>query len=383
MSRAIGPVEFANLQTHPNRAGTAPTPQLISVNGKFLLAPTEGMPRVAVQVILAMDRLLAAEPNLSCRYDIELLHPNGATPPALQFIRSRVVGQLQGQLWEQIDFPKASRGRIGLNFTSTGPIAKRRCLTVIHDAQMFLTPQSMMPKHRLLYSTVTPTVGHLHTSIVTVSEYSKLQLARFLMTRGPVRVIHNAGDHIATINSDPAILARLGLQGRRYVLSNAYPHAHKNVPILLAAFEHLADLDARLVLFGRGQRTDFEALGHRVPASVQFTGRVSDGALRALMEGAQAFAFPSTTEGFGIPPLEAMTLGCPTLVSNAGAMPEVCADGALYAEPRDATAWAAALRALLTDADLRARTSAAGRQRAATFSWDRTARAYLDELGKL
>jgi glycosyltransferase involved in cell wall biosynthesis len=358
-------------------------PHRISINGKFLLAATEGMPRVAFQVMMGMDRLMAADPQLAGQYDIELLHPIGAMPPTLRTIRSRSVGRRQGQLWEQIDFPNSSRGRIGLNFTSTGPIAKRNCLTVIHDAQMFLTPKSMMLKHRLLYSTVTPAAGHRHNAIVTVSEYSKSQLAKFWMTRGAVRVIHNAADHIETFNSDPAILARLGLTGTKYVLSNGYPHAHKNVQILLAAFRQLADLDVRLVLFGGGQRTDFEAMGHRLPAAAIFTGRVSDEELRALIEGAQAFAFPSTTEGFGIPPLEAMTLGCPTLVSNSGAMPEVCGNGALYADPHDAMAWAASLRALLTDTDLRTQTGLAGRFRAGAFSWDRTARAYLDELGRL
>jgi glycosyltransferase involved in cell wall biosynthesis len=104
-------------------------------------------------------------------------------------------------------------------------------------------------------------------------------------------------------------------------------------------------------------------------APVVRAGRVDDAALKALYLGAQGLVFPSLDEGFGLPPLEAMALGCPVVAARAGAVPEVCGDAALYFDPRDPQDMAAALRRLLDDAPLRATLAEAGRQRAASWTW--------------
>ena len=109
------------------------------------------------------------------------------------------------------------------------------------------------------------------------------------------------------------------------------PQAHKNVGLLLRAFADPALRDLRLVLFGGEGRGAFEARGSAVPDNVVFAGRVSDGELRALYAHALCVAFPSTTEGFGLPPLEAMLVGCPAVVAPCGALPEVCGSAAVQA----------------------------------------------------
>ena len=115
--------------------------------------------------------------------------------------------------------------------------------------------------------------------------------------------------------------------------------------------------ELRLLLVGAEEPGYLErVLAERAPAvreRVAFTGRVDDGALRALMAGAAAFAFPSRYEGFGLPPLEAMALGTPTVVADAASLPEVVGDGALRFAPGDAAALATAIESLLDDADLR------------------------------
>jgi glycosyltransferase involved in cell wall biosynthesis len=107
---------------------------------------------------------------------------------------------------------------------------------------------------------------------------------------------------------------------------------------------------------------------------------VSDGALRALYERAVGLAFPSSYEGFGLPPVEAMASGCPVVVSTAGALPEVCGDAALYCETGDATTLAGHLARLASDDALRAEMVARGRRRAAEFTWRRHAERVVETL---
>jgi glycosyltransferase involved in cell wall biosynthesis len=91
------------------------------------------------------------------------------------------------------------------------------------------------------------------------------------------------------------------------------------------------------------------------------------------MAAAPVFVFPSRDEGFGLPPLEAMALGAPVVVSTAAALPEVCGDAAIQVDPDDAGALATALQRLLDEPEERRRRAAAGRARAAGFRWDAVA----------
>ena len=100
--------------------------------------------------------------------------------------------------------------------------------------------------------------------------------------------------------------------------------------------------------------------------------------LPALYQMAQAVLFPSLDEGFGLPLLEAFAAGAPVVASNAGAIPEVAGDAALLSAPEDAQALADNLLRLLTDRPLRERQVAAGRARAALYTWSASAAAHRE-----
>ena len=106
---------------------------------------------------------------------------------------------------------------------------------------------------------------------------------------------------------------------------------------------------------------------------------MTDGELRALYESATCFVFPSFYEGFGLPPLEAMHCGCPVVVSDRAALPEVCGSAAVYCDPDDPADIAKQLRLVLTSPTLRSELRAAGIERARQFSWRKSA-AQLNEL---
>jgi glycosyltransferase involved in cell wall biosynthesis len=111
-----------------------------------------------------------------------------------------------------------------------------------------------------------------------------------------------------------------------------------------------------------------------------FPGFVPDEVIPALYAAADAFAFPSLFEGFGIPVLEAMASGTPVCAANTSSIPEVVGDAGLLFDPLDVTAITASLKQVLLDQDLRGRLIASGIERASRFTWDAAAKAVLEEL---
>lgn len=157
----------------------------------------------------------------------------------------------------------------------------------------------------------------------------------------------------------------------------------KNIPNLLRAFDIVAaSSDAELVLGGaEGWLT--EEL-HQTLATmkardrVRLTGFIPEADLASWLSAADVFVFPSRYEGFGLPPLEAMACGTPVVSSTSSSLPEVLGDDALLADPDDIQGIATAIERLLTDSSLAADLRARGIVRAATFTWEATARLTLE-----
>jgi len=167
---------------------------------------------------------------------------------------------------------------------------------------------------------------------------------------------------------------------RRYVLALGTVEPRKGLPTLVDAFERLVcdHPDLRLVIagpdgWGAEALADSLAHHHRVAERTTRLGWLGEPARSALLRGATVLAYPSVYEGFGLPPLEAMTAGVPVVSTTAGSLPEVLGDAAVLVEPRDADALAAGLRHVIEDDGLRARLVADGRAQAARWSWDATA----------
>jgi glycosyltransferase involved in cell wall biosynthesis len=165
----------------------------------------------------------------------------------------------------------------------------------------------------------------------------------------------------------------------RFILSVGVLEPRKNYPVLLDAVRRLHAAGERigLVIAGRDGWRWRNPLDHPGAAAlrpwVRILRNLPDADLPELYRHAAVFAYPSIYEGFGLPILEAMASGVPVVTSNAGALPEAAGPAALYADPGDAGAFAAQLRIGLRDPSARARLIAAGRARAATFTWQRTA----------
>ena len=156
-----------------------------------------------------------------------------------------------------------------------------------------------------------------------------------------------------------------------YVMWTGTLEPRKNLARLVEAFSALEG-PVQLVLAGpRGWGDD--EVTHSLGDRIRWLGFVAGSDLAALYRGAAVFCYPSLKEGFGMPVIEAMAQGTPTVTSRSTSTEEVAGDAALLVDPRDVSSITDALERALHDDSLRARLNAAGRERAATFTWARTA----------
>ncbi len=169
----------------------------------------------------------------------------------------------------------------------------------------------------------------------------------------------------------------------QYILHVGSIDPRKNLITLFKALAILRDdgLQVKLVVVGSKEynyRPIFDTV-HTLSLEDQvlFLGFVPDAELVDVYNLAQLFVFPSIHEGFGYPPLEAMACGTPVIVSNSSSLPEIVGDAALQVDPFDAAEIATTIRLLLSDSGLREQLASRGKQRAATFAWERTARETL------
>ena len=368
------------------------SPSGLVINGKFLQRSTSrsGVYRVARELLVALDKVFAKNPALANAMACRVIVPGGQGTD-LQLARIEVevdrgssemrplMRRLYGALWEQLVLPRRAKANVLINLCNMGPVLHRDAFTMVHDAQVYTSPASYSRAFRTWYRLMLPWLGKRNRALLTVSEFSRKQLDAYgVADAARIEVIYNGCDHVLRLVPDLAKADAAGLAGKRYVVALANIQLHKNIGVWLKAFQSPELRDMTLVLFGPAQREDFESRGHAVPPNVKFLGFVSDEELAGLLQRAAALAFPSTTEGFGLPPLEAMALGCPTVVAPCGALPEVCGDASLWADAHDVDRWVAQIVRLCNDDVLRADMKRRGRSQAAKFTWDKAARRLLE-----
>lgn len=245
-------------------------------------------------------------------------------------------------------------------------------VVTIHDLACLHHPETFTAPARAYLRFHTRHAASRATRIVAVSHHARRDLMKTLrVPEARVRVIHHgvAEAFRAPAGPPPADLRR------PYVLSVGTIQARKNLDVLVRAVARVRarGLDANLAIAGRrGWRTEaFDEACRTTP--VQMLGVVDDARLPALYAHAAAFAQPSSYEGFGLTVAEAMAAGAPVVAADAGSLPEIVGEAGLLVPPRDEEALAKAIEQLLRSDALRAELAAAGRRRAASFDWDRSA----------
>ncbi|AXI46698.1 glycosyltransferase family 1 protein [Sulfitobacter sp. SK012] len=352
------------------------------INGRFLAGAVTAVNTVALDLSCALAK---ATQNGTAGWNVTL-----AVPPDLQEqacatgLAVKVVGRRNGILWEQTELLHLARQGVIAGFFNTVPMRGKGHVTMLHDAQVFTTPGSYKAATRMWRQTLARRAAASGNYVLTVSEHSKQALLGVgLGAADQIGVVPNGLGQVGHTIPDAAILKRLSLtKGARWSVALATVLPHKNIRLLLQAFADPALQDHKLILVGRSDAQDFAAAGMSVSPNVIFAGFVSDAELAALYRGASSVCVPSTQEGFGLPALEGMAQGAPVLAADCAALPEVLG-GAGWILPHDqSTAWVQALGVLSTDPGRRAALSAAGRARAAQFTWGAAAARTLEHLDR-
>lgn len=351
----------------------------IFFNGRFFSQPITGVQRYAREILLAMDEGLQVERPLV------LLVPPGCEVPSFRRIEVKQVGSGKGHIWEQLDLAFASRGGVLVSLCGSGPLLHPRHLVTIHDVTLYRMPKTFKVEYILLHRIIDFILSKTST-LSTVSKFSALEIADVLGYRKNIIVAGNSAQHMLRVTAEELAVSGRGLVPFRYFVLLGSVKANKNIEIIREALSLLGETAPTVVVIGRTDLGAFSSSDKPASDASQliFTGNISDGEVVALLRNSAALLFPSLYEGFGIPALEAMQLGCPVLVSDIDVMREVCGHAARYFSPTNARA----LADLIVDVEQDTENSrgdwvAKGMARAAQFSWSDSAMKLLDAAVKL
>ena len=355
-------------------------PLHIAIDGRELVGRPTGVGRYLFEIL----RVWAADPTLPHRYTIVV----PSTPPAsLQALGDRLRWVVEttsspGTRWEQTNLARRVRQAEPDVFFAAGYTAPLRLnvpmVAAIYDVSFFAHPEWFGRREGWRRRWLTRSAGRRAHSIVTISEFSALEIVRWLgVPREKIRLAPPGAPAAGPMTDgrrEPIVLYVGSFFNRRRIpeLIRAFAAGSSGVP------------QAQLILVGDNRtmpRIDTAAVASSAGVHDRVTWReyVSDDELAQLYQRARVFAFLSDYEGFGMTPLEAIAHGVPAVVLDTPVAREVYADGARLVPP-DVTTIGRELASLLTDEAAHARLLAAGRRRLADFSWSRSAAVVLRAL---
>lgn len=298
-------------------------------NGLLFTQRQTGVMRFAREILQELDQI--------CQPDEFVLVVPEYIKQAPEFKNIKVVkyGSVKGNWWEQLSFPKYLRKNKlkGFNFNNTSPIFSP-CSTVIHDIAYKLHPEFGTSLHgklsRIYHKIIYRRLAKSKERIFTVTYFSKFQLIDvYKIKPDRIKVIGNAWQHINRIQYDDSVLTKNHLTTGSYYFTLGSMSIMKNTKWVLKVAEK--NPDCLFVLAGaksRGTSGDFKEL-----KNVIYLGFVSDEQVKSLLKNCKAFIYPSIYDGFGIPPLEALSQGATVICSSAACLPEVYKNSVHYIDP--------------------------------------------------
>ncbi len=344
------------------------------INGRFLCQRATGVQRVSREFTMALDQLI--EDGVLCDLDVRLIAPDGADIAALglRHIATEHLAGGTGYYWEQVALPRRVGRAHLLCLGNTAPMLSlalgRPVAVMLHDQSYKLFPEDYSAAYRLVHSVMGRMILLHARPLLTVSASEKTNiLAANPRSTAPIVVAPN-GSWIQDAQILPADhRARRGAKPGLYIGGIA---DRKNIEGVFATAAAVAESGYPFIFVCKPtSRSDafLAALSEQARSNIQFTGFVSNEDLEALYRRAGYLLYPSLYEASGLPPSEAMTFGCPVIVSDLPVMRERCGDAALYCDPHDHAALIAAALRLVRDPELADKLSRLGLERVRLFTW--------------
>ncbi len=303
----------------------------IAINGRFVVRRFGGQERYSYQILSGLDKLAKAG-------EFELIVPQYAENiPEYRNINVIRCGNVKGHLWEQISYYNylKKNKRTGFNTCITCPILKPD-ITTLHDIGQLINADSYQniygklsrQWHKLMFLSA----AKYSKLIFTVSEFSKKEIEKYLKVPA-IRIVvtGNGWQHFKTVKEDTTFFDRHPeLKKKEYFLSASSITPQKNFKWVKQAANNNPDA----VFAIAGEKVHLTQVdGVKDPPNLFYLGYVTDSEMKTLMLYCKAFIHPAKYEGFGITPMEAMSVGAPIILSNATCLPEVYGDTVRYIDP--------------------------------------------------
>jgi len=289
-----------------------------------------GIYRYANEVLLEIDKKIE-------RNEYELVVPIYANNiPKFENIKVVRFGNVKGLLWEQTSLYLYLRKNqaISINFTNSVPLLCPGVI-VIHDVGYKVNPsfyQSMHGKLAMWWHRFNYWWAYVcKIPIITVTEYSKNSIIKYYHVESKkITVIGNAWQHINRVAEDYSAFEKYRLQENMYYFTLGSLSKRKNTEWI---YKTAMKFPNEIFVVAGAATKNSKLQGLEIPQNVKLIGYVSDAEMKALMRKCKSFIFPSLFEGFGIPPLEAMSVETPVIVSKVSCLPEIYENAVAYINP--------------------------------------------------
>lgn len=303
-----------------------------TINGRFFAKKLSGQERFAREILNELDKI--------CKEgEFEVVAPEYAKNiPEYKNIKVIKYGKVKSHFWEQTNFwwYLVKNKKMGLNLCTTCPLLKPD-INTIHDISMTVNKKWYNNLYgrlsRVWHEMMKFTTFHFAEKIFTVSEFSKSEMIRvFKADANKIFVLGNGWQHYNKVATDDTIFDRVnGLNKKEYFFAASSLTPQKNFKWLKETAKR--NPNCKFAVAGKVEGLSTKNDVDESLDNIIYLGFVSDEEMKSLMANCRAFIHPALYEGFGITPMEALSVGAEIIVSNAACLPEIYGKSAHYIDP--------------------------------------------------